>query len=188
MKTPKRENVKEVREKSEEMQIGFAYLVSFLYSYHAFVVTDENDVFTKTYHEQALMAYWLLKTEPGSYSFADLMQDKKAVWDGVSNNLALRNIRMMKKGVLAFIYHSGDEKAIVGVAEVASDPYIDPKHRDSKLAVIDLKPKKQLDQHITLAQVKSKKQFASFELVRIPRLAVMPVSTEAWKTLITLSR
>jgi predicted RNA-binding protein with PUA-like domain len=134
------------------------------------------------------MGYWLLKTEPGTYSFTDLMRDKKAVWDGVSNNLALRNIRAMKKGDLTFIYHSGDEKAIVGVAEIASNPYADPKRQDPKLVVIDLKPKKPLEHHITLAQVKSNKQFASFELVRLPRLSVMPVTAEIWKALIGLSR
>ncbi|MBI5472388.1 MAG: EVE domain-containing protein [Ignavibacteriae bacterium] len=134
------------------------------------------------------MAYWLLKTEPSTYSFSDLLREKKATWDGVSNNLALKHIRLMKKGDLAFIYHSGDEKSVVGVAEVVSNPYPDPKQRDEKLAVVDLKPKESLKTPVPLASVKAKKEFAQFELVRMPRLSVMPVSPEHWKTLVAMSK
>jgi predicted RNA-binding protein with PUA-like domain len=134
------------------------------------------------------MGYWLLKTEPSTYSFADLMRDKQAVWDGVSNNLALKNIRAMKKGDLAFMYHSGDEKAIVGVAEITSDPYADPTHPGHNLVVVDLKPRNPLDTRITLAAMKHNKEFASFDLVRHPRLSVMPVPAEMWQTLIALGR
>lgn len=134
------------------------------------------------------MGYWLLKTEPRTYSFDDLMRDKKAVWDGVSNSLALRNIRAMKKGDLTFVYHSGTEKAIVGVAEITSNPYTDPKHPGQDLVVVDLQPKKPLGHHITLTEMKRITQFASFELVRLPRLSVMPVSAELWQTLTDLGR
>jgi predicted RNA-binding protein with PUA-like domain len=134
------------------------------------------------------VAYWLLKTEPSTYSYADLECDKKAVWDGVGNPVALKNIRAMSKGDLAFIYHTGDEKAIVGIAEVSSAPYPDPKQSNEKLVVIELKPKEKLKNPITLASVKALKEFAQFELVRLPRLSVMPVSSEAWKKLLVLSK
>ena len=125
--------------------------------------------------------YWLLKTEPSTYSFADLERDGKAVWDGVTNPTALKHLRAMKKGDLAFIYHTGNEKQIVGIADIASNPYPDPKQKDAKLVVVDLKPSERLKRPMTLAEVKSRKEFADWELVRIGRLSVMPVSPERWK-------
>jgi predicted RNA-binding protein with PUA-like domain len=106
----------------------------------------------------------------------------------VSNNLALKHIRAMRKGDLALIYHSGDEKAIVGIAEVVSDPYPDPKLQDDKRVVVDLKPKKRLSSPVPLAAVKAKKEFARFELVRMPRLSVMPVARELWHTLLAMAK
>jgi len=82
--------------------------------------------------------YWIVKTEPSTYSFDDLARQKTAVWDGVKNNLALKHLRQMKPGDRVLVYHTGDEKAVVGVAEVASEAYPDPKHKDAKLAVVDL--------------------------------------------------
>ena len=134
------------------------------------------------------MAYWLLKTEPSTYSYADLERDTKAVWDGVNNPVALKNIRAMKKGDLAFIYHTGDEKAIIGIAQVSSDPYPDPKQAGERLVVFELKPKEKLKSPVTLASVKAKKEFAQFELVRLPRLSVMPVSTMQWQSLLAMSK
>jgi predicted RNA-binding protein with PUA-like domain len=134
------------------------------------------------------MAYWLLKSEPGVYAFADLVRDKKTTWDGVTNNLALKHIRAMAKGDLAFIYHSGDEKSIVGIAEVASEPYPDPKAGDPKIVVVDLKAKDALARPVSLADIKAKKEFADFALVRISRLSVMPVSAAQWKSLLAMSR
>ncbi len=125
--------------------------------------------------------YWLLKTEPGTYSYADLERDGKAVWDGVTNPLALKHLRTMKKGDLAFIYHTGDEKQIVGIADVASDPYPDPKQKDAKLAAVDLKPREKLKRPVTLAEVKAHKEFADWELVRMGRLSVMPVDSKRWQ-------
>ena len=92
------------------------------------------------------MAHWLLKTEPDCYAWDDLARDKKTAWDGVTNALALKHIRTMKKGDLALIYHTGDERAAVGVAEVVSAPYPDPKADDERLVVVDLKPRQKLDQ------------------------------------------
>jgi predicted RNA-binding protein with PUA-like domain len=134
------------------------------------------------------MAYWLLKTEPSTYSYAHLVRDKKAVWDGVSNPVALKNIRAMKKGDLAFVYHTGDEKAIVGIAQVASDVYPDPKQNDERLVVFELKPQEKLKAPVTLAAVKTRKEFAQFELVRLPRLSVMPVPADHWNKLIAMSK
>ena len=134
------------------------------------------------------MAYWLLKTEPTVYSFADLEKDKKAVWDGVSNNLALKHIRSMHKGDLAFIYHTGDEKALVGIAEVVSDPYPDPKQKDSRLAVVEVKPKEKLGRFVSLSEIKAQNQLKDFELVRLPRLSVMPVSELVWNYLLEMAK
>jgi predicted RNA-binding protein with PUA-like domain len=130
--------------------------------------------------------HWLLKTEPSTYSFDDLERDKKAVWDGVSNALALKHLRSMKRGDLAFIYHTGDEKQIVGIAEVTSDPYPDPKEKDAQLVVVDLKPRERLTRPVTLAEVKALSEFRDFELVRMGRLSVMPVSAERWKRLVKM--
>jgi predicted RNA-binding protein with PUA-like domain len=127
--------------------------------------------------------YWLLKTEPSTYSFADLEREKRAVWDGVANALALKHLRLMKRGDLSFIYHTGDEKQIVGIAEVTSNPYPDPKKNDPKLAVVDLKPRERLPRPVTLAEIKASREFQGFELVRMGRLSVMPVGDSRWKRL-----
>jgi predicted RNA-binding protein with PUA-like domain len=127
--------------------------------------------------------YWLLKTEPSTYSFADLEREKRAMWDGVMNALALKHLRSMKRGDLAFIYHTSDEKQIVGIAEATSDSYPNPQEDDPKLAVIDLKPRERLPRPVTLAEVKARKEFQDFELVRMGRLSVMPVSSSRWQRL-----
>ena len=134
------------------------------------------------------MSYWLLKTEPSTYSLNDLEREKKAVWDGVSNSLALRHIRDMKKGDSTFVYHSGEEKSIVGIAEIISDPYPDPKQKDPKLAVIELRFTEHLNRPVSLAAIKARKEFADFALVRMSRLSVMPVSAVQWKSLLAMSR
>jgi predicted RNA-binding protein with PUA-like domain len=133
------------------------------------------------------MAHWLLKTEPRDYSFADLMRDKRTVWTGVSNPVALKNIRQMRDGDLAFVYHTGDEKQIVGIAEVASDPYPDPKAKDERLVVVDLKARRSLEMPVTLAQIKADARFKEFALVRISRLSVMPVTDALWKALLAMA-
>ena len=126
------------------------------------------------------MARWLLKTEPDSYAWDQLVADKKAVWDGIGNALALKHVRSMKKGDLALIYHTGDERAAVGVAEIVSNPYPDPKEADEKLVVIDIKPKKKLPQPVTLADIKADPAFAGWDLLRIGRLSVVPVPDAMW--------
>ncbi len=126
------------------------------------------------------MARWLLKTEPDSYSWDDLAREKRAVWDGVSNALALKHIRTMKKGDLALIYHTGDVKAAIGIAEIAADPYPDPTQSDPKLVVVELKAKKKLRRPVTLAEIKADKTFAGWDLLRIGRLSVVPVTEAIW--------
>lgn len=133
------------------------------------------------------MPYWLLKTEPSTYSYEDLLRDKKATWDGVANPAALKNIRGMQKGDLAFIYHTGDEKSIVGIAGIVSAPYPDPKANDPRLVVVDIKPKEKLKTPVPLATVKARKEFADFALVRVGRLSVMPVTARQWKSLLAMS-
>ncbi len=122
--------------------------------------------------------YWLLKTEPSTYSYEDLVKQKKARWDGVRNPVANRNIDLMKTGDFAFIYHTGDVKAVVGIADVISGPYPDPK--DNSWTIIDLKPKMKLPRPVTLAEIKAEKMFKDFLLVRISRLSVMPVTKIWW--------
>ncbi len=131
--------------------------------------------------------YWLLKTEPSDYSYADLNRDGKTVWDDVSNNLALKHLRNMKAGDLAFLYHTGKERALVGIAEVISDPYPDPKKNDPKLAVVDVKAREELPQSVSLAEVKADSAFSDFPLVRLPRLSIMPVTPPQWNRLLAMA-
>ena len=126
---------------------------------------------------------WLFKTEPNEYSYNDLEQEKKTVWDGVSNNLALKNMREIRLGDEVLIYHSGDEKAIVGIAEAITDAYPDPNETDEKVVVVNLKPKRRLSQPLSLAEIKALEELSDFDLVRLPRLSVMPVSSAQWDTL-----
>jgi predicted RNA-binding protein with PUA-like domain len=130
---------------------------------------------------------WLLKTEPDQYAYADLERDSATVWDGVSNNAALKNIRDMRPGDLALIYHTGDERQVVGLAEVTSAPYPDPKAGDPKLVVVDVKALRPLARPVTLAAVKADSAFADFALVRQGRLSVVPVSPEQWARLMWMA-
>lgn len=127
--------------------------------------------------------YWILKTEPGTYPFDRLVSERQAVWDGVTNALALKHIRSMAKGDHAFIYHTGDEKALVGLARIVSDPYADPKGDDPKLAVVDIEAGERLPHPVTLAAIKADPAFAQLGLVRMSRLSVVPVPPDQWKRL-----
>jgi predicted RNA-binding protein with PUA-like domain len=134
------------------------------------------------------MPKFLLKTEPSEYSFDDLLRNKKTVWSGVSAAPALKNIRSMKKGDRVFIYHTGNEKQIVGIAKIISNPYPDPKESDDRLVVIDIQAEQKLIHPVTLAVVKSNKDLTSMPLVRIGRLSVQPVTDKEWDIIISLSR
>jgi predicted RNA-binding protein with PUA-like domain len=131
---------------------------------------------------------WLLKTEPSAYSFAQLQRDKRAVWDGVKNPMALKNLSHVQKGDQLFIYHTGDEKAVVGIAAAQSAAYPDPKKNDPKLLVIDIAPAATLPRPVTLAEIKANSMFKGWELVRLPRLSVMPVSPEHWAEIERLAK
>jgi predicted RNA-binding protein with PUA-like domain len=131
---------------------------------------------------------WLVKEEPTHYSFDDLQRDGRTSWSGVRNPVAQKNLRSMQKGDRIFFYHTGDVKAIVGIAKAASAPYPDPADQTGKLYAIDVVPEKKLNSPVTLAAVKADKAFASFPLVRISRLSVMPVTDDEWKRLEGMSR
>ena len=124
---------------------------------------------------------WLFKTESSAYSFQQLQKDQKTVWDGVKNNLALKNLREIKRGDEIIIYHTGSEKTAVGVARALSAAYPDPSKKDPKLLVVEIAPDKALARAVTLAEMKANAKLKNFDLVRLPRLSIMPVSEEQWK-------
>jgi predicted RNA-binding protein with PUA-like domain len=134
------------------------------------------------------MAYWLFKEEPNHYSLEDLFRDKRSVWAGVGNNLALKHLRSVKKGDRVLYYHTGKEKAVVGVMEVVKGPYPDPKRDDARFVVVDVKPVRRFDRPVSLAEIKSNPFFADFALVRISRLSVMPVTGEQWTEIERMSK
>ncbi|MCX7877295.1 MAG: EVE domain-containing protein [Ignavibacteria bacterium] len=134
------------------------------------------------------MTKWLLKTEPASYSYDNLEKDKKTRWDGVTNPYAMKYIRSAKEGDLAFIYHTGDEKQIVGIAKIVSEPYPDPRYNDERFYVFDIVPYKRLKKPVTLKSIKAEKRFTDSKLVRAPRLSVQPVSEELWDYIIKMSK
>lgn len=133
------------------------------------------------------MSFWLVKSEPSTYSFDDLLREESTVWSGVTNNTALMHLRAMKAGDTVFVYHSGDERSIVGLARVKKGPYADPEANDPKRVVVDLSPVRKLPQPVTLSAIRQKKEFAGFDLVRISRLSVMPVGPEHAAALLTMA-
>src|SRR5690349_1537430 len=122
------------------------------------------------------MAQWLVKEEPDHYGYDQLERDRKTVWAGVRNPLAQKHLRSIRRGDRIFYYHTGKQKAVVAVATAASDAYPDPSDDDGKLFVVDIVPGKALPRPVTLAEIKADKAFASFPLVRMARLSVMPVT------------
>ncbi len=126
---------------------------------------------------------WLLKTEPSSYSYADLEREGETVWDGVKNPAALRNLKAMKPGDRVVVYHTGDEKAAIGLAEVTKAAYRDPKGKYPALVVVDLKAVARLTRPVTLAEMKANPAFKESPLVRQGRLSVVPLTAEQWKAL-----
>lgn len=131
------------------------------------------------------MNHWLLKTEPDTYSWDDLNREKNCTWDGVRNFQARSHMKAMKKGDLAFIYHTGGEKSVVGIATVTREAYPDPKDKD--WVVVDLAPKKKLKNPVPLSQIKSDKRLAGMVLVRAARLSVQPVSPDEFDYVVKLS-
>lgn len=131
------------------------------------------------------MNYWLVKSEPGVYSWDDLVRDKKTTWDGVRNFQARNNLKAMKKGDLAFLYHSNEGKEIVGTVKILKEAYPDPKDKD--WVVVDLGVGKKLKNPVTLAEVKATKKLADMALVRVSRLSVQPVKAEEFDLILALS-
>jgi predicted RNA-binding protein with PUA-like domain len=130
---------------------------------------------------------WLFKEEPTHYSFDALVKDRQTVWSGVKNPLAQKHLRAVKKGDAIFYYHTGDERAVVGIARALGDAYADPKDKTGKASVVDVAPVKKLARPVTLAEIKADPAFKDFALVRISRLSVMPVSAAEWRRIETLA-
>jgi len=126
---------------------------------------------------------WLFKTEPSVYSYQQLEKDKKTMWDGVANNLALKHLKDIKKGDLILIYHTGDERQAVGIARALGGAYPDPSKGNPRMLVVDIEAVKPLPKPVTLAEVKANKKLANFDLVRLSRLSIMKVSDEQWEIL-----
>jgi predicted RNA-binding protein with PUA-like domain len=134
------------------------------------------------------MARWLFKEEPTHYSFADLQRDGSTLWGGVTNHLALQHLRNVKPGDEVFFYHTGKEKAVVGVMRVVSGPVPDPEAEDEKLVAVEVKPLRTLSRPVTLAEIKADKALMGWDLVRLPRLSVMPVTDAQWRRIEELTK
>ena len=138
-----------------------------------------------------MVNYWLAKQEPSGprgYNILQLKKDKKTVWDGVHNNLALKHIRNMKKGDLSFFYHTGTERQVVGIMTITSNPYPNPEEDNERFVVVNVKFKKFLENPVTLHEIKKQNKLKKWELLRISRLSVMPVPKEIWDLIIKMSR
>lgn len=142
------------------------------------------------------MNYWLLKTEPEEYSWDDLVKDNKGLWDGVKGNQALKNISKMQIGDRVFIYHTGKDRSIIGTAEIVSEPYPDPKESNNKFLVFQIKPTVRLERPVSLQKIKNlaannsndeKGIWENWELIRQPRLSIVPVTSKQWEKVIILS-
>jgi predicted RNA-binding protein with PUA-like domain len=130
------------------------------------------------------VAYWILKTDADTYPFDQLERERRAVWDGVTNALALKHIRSMAPGDSAMIYHSNVGKEVVGLARITSVPYADPKRKDPQIVVVDIEAERALPKRVPLAAIKADPAFADLALVRMSRLSVIPVLPEQWKKLL----
>ena len=131
---------------------------------------------------------WLFKEEPTHYGYDELVKDKKTMWSGVKNPLAQKHLRSVRKGDRIFYYHTGDEKAVVGICKALGDAYVDPGDASGKAAVVDVAPVQKLPRPVTLAEIKADASFKDFPLVRISRLSVMPVSDAEWTRIEKMAR
>ena len=133
------------------------------------------------------MHYWLVKSEPTTYSWDQLVKDKRTTWDGVRNYAARTHLRGMKKGDKVLYYHSNEGTDIVGIAKVEKEAYQDPTTTDTNWVAVDLKPFKKLKKPVTLAQIKADKRLKEMVLVRIGRLSVQPVTEEEWDIIMEMA-
>jgi predicted RNA-binding protein with PUA-like domain len=134
------------------------------------------------------MNYWLMKTEPGTYSWDDLVRDKKTHWDGVRNYQARNNMKAMKVGDLALYYHSVNEKCVVGVAKIVKEFYQDPTTEDANWVVVEISPVEALKNRVTLAQVKAEERLSEMVLVKNSRLSVQPVKREEFDLILAMGQ
>ena len=132
------------------------------------------------------MAYWLMKSEPASYSWDDLVRDGATEWDGVRNNAARLHLKAMKAGDEAFLYHSMSDKAVVGVVRVVRAAAPDPK--DAEWVSVRVEPVEALERPVTLAEIKAEPKLAKMELIRQSRLSVAPVRPEEWRTVLAMAQ
>src|SRR5688572_7437651 len=133
------------------------------------------------------MARWLCKQEPSCYSYDDLVRDGSTVWDGVSNPLARKHLREVKPGDRVLFYHTGKEKAVVGEMKIVGAPRTDPNSDDPKSVVVEVKAVRRWKKPVTLAQIKADALLSQWDLVRLSRLSVVPVSASQWKQLEALA-
>lgn len=133
------------------------------------------------------MAYWLIKSEPFKYSWEQFEKDKKTFWDGVRNYAARNNLRSMKKGDLAFFYHSNEGLEIVGIAKVVGEAYQDPTTTEEAWVAVDFSPYKKLKSPVSLARIKAEKRLSNMALIRLGRLSVQPVTEEEWAIVLQMS-
>ena len=131
------------------------------------------------------MAYWLMKSEPGSYSWQDLIRDGSTEWDGVRNNAARLHLKAMKRGDEAFFYHSMDERSVIGIMRITREATPDP--RDSDWVSVKVEPVRELKRPVTLKEIKGERKLAKMELIRQSRLSVAPVREEEWAAILKLS-
>ena len=131
---------------------------------------------------------WLFKEEPTNYSFDDFARDGGTTWSGVKNPLAQKHLRSVRKGDRIFYYHTGNQKAVIGIARAVSNAYLDPDDNAGKRHVVDVAPVRKLRRPVTLAEIKGNRRFSTFPLTRIPRLSVMPVSDAEWATIEQLAK
>tara|TARA_Y100001935_G_C17291828_1_gene503815 strand:+ start:74 stop:478 length:405 start_codon:yes stop_codon:yes gene_type:complete len=133
------------------------------------------------------MSYWLLKSEPNSWSWDNQVSDGTSMWDGVRNYQARNNLKKMKKGDLCFFYHSVFEKSVVGIVEVVKEFYPDPTDETGKFVVVDVKAVKKLNNPVSLDQIKKVKSLKNIALIKQSRLSVMPLKKIEWDTIIKIS-
>lgn len=133
------------------------------------------------------MNYWLIKSEPNTYSYSDLEEKGKDYWDGVRNYAARNHMKAMKKGDLAFFYHSVNEKQIVGIAECLTEFYQDPTTDDDRWVVVDFAPKQKLKKPVSLEEIKKEPALAEMILLKISRLSVQPVTKKEFDHIMKMS-
>tara|TARA_A100000164_G_scaffold375208_1_gene409772 strand:+ start:522 stop:929 length:408 start_codon:yes stop_codon:yes gene_type:complete len=133
------------------------------------------------------MKYWLIKSEPDTWSWSNQVQEGPSMWDGVRNYQARNNLIKMKRGDLCFFYHSVSEKKIIGIVEVVKEFYPDPTDESGKFVVVDVKAKKKLKKTVSLEEIKSTKKLSKISLVKQSRLSVMPISKSEWLEILKIS-